>query len=281
VLNTGSGSCDAASEACARQIFEEAGLHPDIHVVGPSAIGATLRSAVANANVLAILGGDGTIGSAATLCGENGPYLIPLPGGTMNMLPRSLYGTADWQSALRATLADPELRTVSGGQADGHRFFCAAILGAPSLWAEAREAVREGDLIEAAKRAAAAARRSLSDAVSYEFGPVSGSANAVAVITPFISKDMRPDDSALEAVALDPGTAAGLFGLAFHAVFDGWRQDPSVTRAKVKTVSVSADSEIPAIFDGERIEFARHAEIKFLPTAFRAIVPRTIDNEAQ
>lgn len=192
----------------------------------------------------------------------------------MNMLPKALYGTADWPSALKATLAAPEIKIVSGGDAEGHRFYCAAIFGAPSLWADAREAVREGDLVEAAKRAVTATRRSLSDAIDYEFGAMNGSADAVAVICPLISQAMDGHEAALEAVAVDPGTAAGLFGLAFHAAFDGWRNDSSVTRAKVKCVDVLAHGEIPAILDGEKVQIERHAKITFLPTAFRAIVPQ-------
>jgi diacylglycerol kinase family enzyme len=280
VFNTASGSCDATSEGQAREIFAGAGLEAvEIHVVAPSEIGEALKAAVANADVLVVLGGDGTIGSAATLCGDDGPYLIPLPGGTMNMLPKALYGSGDWQAALKATLVAPEIRSVSGGEADGHRFYCAAIFGAPSLWADAREAVREGDLVEAAKRAVTATRRSLSDAIDYEFGDRQGSADAVAVICPLISQVMDGEEAALEAVALDPSTAAGLFGLAFHAAFDGWRNDPSVTRAKVKCVDVLAHGEIPAILDGEKVEIERHAKVTFLPTAFRAIVPAADEAE--
>jgi len=274
VFNTASGSCDATSESQARGIFAEAGLEAvDIHVVSPSEIAQTLKAAVADADVLVVLGGDGTIGSAATLCGQDGPYLIPLPGGTMNMLPKALYGAGDWQAALTATLAAPRIRPVSGGDVDGQRFYCAAIFGAPSLWADAREAVREGDLLEAAKRAVTATRRSLSDAIDYEFGDAKGSADAVAVICPLISQVMDGEEAALEAVALDPSTAAGLFGLAFHAAFDGWRNDSSVTRAKVKCVDVLAHGEIPAILDGEKVEIERHAKVTFLPQAFRALVP--------
>ncbi|CAN5585092.1 diacylglycerol kinase family protein [soil metagenome] len=277
VFNTGSGSCDPASEGQAREIFEAAGLTDvEIHVVDPSDVGQALKDAVAKADVLVVLGGDGTIGTAANLCGDNGPYLIALPGGTMNMLPKALYGTADWPAALKATLEAPEVKTVSGGDAQGHRFYCAAILGAPSLWADAREAIREGDLIEAAKRAVTATRRSLSDAIEYEFGAMTGSADAVAVICPLISQVMHGEETALEAVALDPSTAAGLFGLAFHAAFDGWRNDPSVTRAKVKCVDVRAHGEIPIILDGEKIEIEREVKITFLPIAFRAIVPAAI-----
>ena len=275
VLNTGSGSCDLSSADRARVILDEAGIrNAEVVSVGPTELTEALQAAVASADVLIVLGGDGTIGTAAGLCGgPSAPYLIPLPGGTMNMLPKSLYGAETWTDALAAVLASPVEQTVSGGDLSGHRFYCAAILGAPSLWADAREAVREGHLLEAAQRAVTATRRSLSDPVKYDFGSASGSAEAVAVICPLVSQALSDDERSLEAVALDLETATGLFGLAFHAVFDGWRNDPSVTRVKTRTVRVDGHGDLPIILDGEKVEIGRSATISFLPMAFRAMVP--------
>jgi diacylglycerol kinase family enzyme len=274
VLNTGSGSCDGTSTEKIRCVFAEAGLaHAHVVSVDPAGLETALDSAVAKAQVLVVLGGDGTIATAANKCGGQGPLLIPLPGGTMNMLPKALYGNLSWQEALAATLAKPTLQPVSGGEIDGHRFYCAAILGAPSLWADAREAVREGHLLDAAQKAFTATRRSLSDDVDYQFGQVAGSAEAVAVICPLISEAMEPEERAFEAVALDPTTAAGLFGLAFHAVYDGWRNDASVTSVKAVDVIVEGHGTLPMILDGEKVRAGRKAKVRFLPTAFDAIVP--------
>lgn len=102
VLNTGSGSCNASSENEARQILDAAGLaSAEIVIAGPPEIERALQSAAGRADVLVVLGRDGTIGSAAALCGSGGALLAPLPGGTMNLLPRALYGAGDWRSALR------------------------------------------------------------------------------------------------------------------------------------------------------------------------------------
>jgi diacylglycerol kinase family enzyme len=274
ILNTGSGSCDANSQIQAEAAFAAAGLEDvEVITVDPAGLVAALDAAIAKAKVLVVLGGDGTIGTAATRCGPTGPLLIPLPGGTMNMLPKALYGQRSWQDALAATLAEPRLQKVSGGQLAKHRFYCAAILGAPSLWADAREAVREGHILDAAKKAVTAARRSLSDAVKYDFGKASGSAEAVAVICPLVSDALEGHEAGLEAVALDPTTATGLFGLAFHAAYDGWRNDASVTCITTTKVTVTGHGALPTILDGEKVRVGRKAEIRFLPVAFRALVP--------
>jgi diacylglycerol kinase family enzyme len=40
-----------------------------------------------------VLAGDGTARAAAEMAGPDGPLIAPLPGGTMNMLPRASMAT--------------------------------------------------------------------------------------------------------------------------------------------------------------------------------------------
>ncbi len=112
--------------------------------------------------MLLVLAGDGTAGTIASRAGPDGPLVAPLPGGTMNMLPKALYGTGDWQAALRTALSEGAPQYVAGGEVQGHVFYCAAILGSPALWAPAREAVREGRFAQAWTYARRALKRSFS-----------------------------------------------------------------------------------------------------------------------
>jgi diacylglycerol kinase family enzyme len=275
VLNTASGSWDANSADQTRAIFDAAGLpHAQIVLADPSRIEGALAQAIAVADVIVILGGDGTIRAAAEKCGAAGKFILPLPGGTMNMLPKALYGPRAWREALADTLADPEIHDVSGGRLGDHAFFVAALLGGPTLWADAREALRAGQIVEAVRRAATAARRSFSEPLAYEFGDtLRGSAEAVAVVCPLISKKMRNDERSLEAAALDPVTAGEALRLGIHAIFDDWRDDPKVSRAKVKRVKVTGHGRVPVIVDGEKLRAGRSVTIDFTPLAFRALVP--------
>lgn len=274
VLNTASGSVGAGAAAQMKAIFEAAGLgHARIVEAGPDDIEAAVADAVASAGVIIVLGGDGTIRTAAGSCGRCRKLIIPLPGGTMNMLPHALYGAHPWARILADTLAAPTVRTVSGGRIGGQTFYCAAILGAPSLWADAREAVRHGHLIEAVKRSAVALEHS-GEPLNYALGDgPRGEAQAVAVICPLVSSALSSDTPALEAAALDPGTAAGVFSLAYHAVFDDWRNDPSVRLARVRRIDLAAPGRIPAILDGEKAHLGRRGRVAFMPRAFRALVP--------
>ncbi|MGI8839906.1 MAG: diacylglycerol/lipid kinase family protein [Caulobacteraceae bacterium] len=279
VLNPASGGVDAHAEARMRDIFAAAGLaHAEVVRADPAQIDAALGRAAAAADVLVVLGGDGTIRAAAARCAGFAGFLIPLPGGTMNMLPKALYGTRAWPEALADTLADPRAPEVSGGMVGDHAFFVAALLGAPTLWADAREAVRGGHLVEAVQRSVTAARRSLSEPLDYEFtAEMRGSAEAVAVVCPLISKVMNEDERMLEAAAIDPETAGEALRLGFHALFDGWRADPTVKRAKVKTLRVTGHGNVPVIVDGETVRLGRVVDVRFTPLAFRALVPAPVE----
>ncbi len=274
VINIAGGGCDAGSVARMSEVFAAAGI-PGAKVVGvqPDGLEHALTDAAESSDVVVVLGGDGTIRTAAAICGKAGRPLIPLAGGTLNMLPHALYGPRPWEKALADTLAAPTSRVVSGGDAGGQPFYCAAVFGAPSLWADTREALRHGDFVQATAGAVTAIRRH-SEALDYKFGDEPpGDAEAVVVMCPLVSKEMAPDEQALEASALDPETAVAMLGLAFRTMLDDWRSDSSVKLAKVKRVLLSGHGRVPAILDGERADFDRTVAISFVPSAFRAIVP--------
>ena len=274
VVNTGSGGAGAGAGDRMTRIFADAGLTGvEVASVGPPDIARALSDAATRADVVVILGGDGTIRGAADACGKAGRPLIPLPGGTMNMLARALYGPVTWETALADTLAAPRLRVVSGGKANDQSFFCVAILGAPTRWADVREALRNLNLVAALKGSLRALRRR-SEALDYRLGDqASGSAQAVAVLCPLVSKALGADDRMFEAAALDTRAAGAMFSLAFHAVFDDWRHDASVSLASVRTVRVDGRGRLPVILDGERARLGRTVNLVFDPVAFHAIVP--------
>ncbi len=275
VLNQASGSWTPTAEAEMKRILDAAGLgEARVSGAAPEDIDRALTEAAEDAQVLIVLGGDGTIRAAAEQASRTGALLAPLPGGTMNMLPKALYGERNWQAALADTLANPAAHPVSGGRVGDHAFFVAALFGGPTLWTEAREAARGGHLIDAARKSVTAARRSFSEPLEYEFGDaVHGSAEAVAMVCPMISKVMDDSERALEAAAIDAATAGDVLRLGFHALFDDWRNDPMVRRAKIRHAVVRGHGTLPIILDGERISIERVAEVSFTPVAFKALAP--------
>lgn len=275
LLNTSSGSCDLQAEEDMAAILGAAGLSPVRLWCGA---GSEVDQAVVEAkahelDLLIVLGGDGTIRAAAESCDEAGPLLMPLPGGTMNMLPKALYGDRNWREALKATLAEPTVQPVHGADANGHRFFIAAILGGPTQMAEAREAMRERDLAGAVEKGVAALRNALDNDLHFKFGNHTGVAESVAVLCPLTSRRLSDDEEVLEAAAFKVEGAGDALRLAWNATFRDWRADPTVERAKVRRADITSADPIPALLDGESFELGRDVHIELAPEAFLALRP--------
>jgi hypothetical protein len=113
-------------------------------------------------DAIIVLGGDGTARAAAQLAPRDGPPLILLPGGTLNILPKALYGDLAWPQAIAAVLERGIERRLPVGRANGEAFYVAGFFGAPTLLARARESVREGKLMQAIGRFRHFLRRSFS-----------------------------------------------------------------------------------------------------------------------
>ncbi len=277
VANTASGSVGLTAPRTVRALLEEFGLDPQIHaaIPGGDSLGDCLDKAFAEKpDLVVVLAGDGTARAAAERAGMHGPLIAPLPGGTMNMLPHAIYGQVKWPAALRATLQDGEVRTLGGGEIDGHAFFVAAILGSPALWADAREAARAREHRKALLRAARALRRAFSGRLRYDLGGgLRGKAEALSLLCPVISAALDDDARALEAAAIDPHDARQAFRLAMHAIADDWRNDPAVDVGQCRHGRVWASGRIPAILDGEPVRLGSGARITYRPKACRVLAP--------
>jgi diacylglycerol kinase family enzyme len=276
IINASSGGCDLESEEKMLRILKRAGIVEPTAWCGEATEMERFFSEAAGQklDVLIVLGGDGTIQRAAEACAERVPFLIPLPGGTMNMLPRALYGDVSWEDALKNTLMAPSAKALSGGRAMDQQFFVAAILGAPALWAESRESIREGDIVDAIEKGSVAFQNMFETKVQYFIsGGIKGEAEAIALICPLISEEMSDSEQSLEAAVIDVESAAELIGLATTAALRKWRDHRNVLLTKAKRVSVQSRKDIPATIDGENVSLGTSAEIDFVSRAVNVLLP--------
>jgi diacylglycerol kinase family enzyme len=273
-VNLAAGSVDPDAAAALRSLLEDFCLHSRVVAPEPAEIADAVKAAIAAApELLVVLAGDGTASLAADLCGPDGPLLIPLPGGTMNLLSRALYGGKTWPEALIAALRSGTMSTVAGGEVNGQRFYCAAIVGSPALWGPAREAARSGKLRKAWRRALLAFRRAFLSRLRFQMtGGAERHSMALALVCPLMSPSFDRDD-ALEAIGLDLRDAAQVFRLGLHGIFGDWRADEAVSTEAAVTGTAWAKRAIPALLDGELHRFPRSVNIRFVPGAFRTLVP--------
>jgi diacylglycerol kinase family enzyme len=276
IINTSSGGCDSESEQKIFSILRRAGIvEPKVWCGEAKEMERSFAEAAGQKlEVLIVLGGDGTIRTAAEVCAEKGPYLIPLPGGTMNMLPRALYGDVLWEELLKNTLAAPSLKVLSGGRIAGKQFLIAAIVGAPALLTEPRESMREGNIVDAIEKGSVAFRQMFDTKIQYLIsGGMKGEAKAVVLICPLISKEMSDSEQALEAAVIDVESATEVIGLVSTAAFGKWRDHRNILLTKTKRVDVQSSKDIPATLDGEKVNLGMSAEIDFVSRALTVLVP--------
>lgn len=270
VVNAKSGSTDATSPERLRKILADRGIEADIAAPEPEGMADAITAAMSQApDVLIVLGGDGTARSAAEIAGPNGPPLILLPGGTMNVLPKALYGELAWPEALEAALDRGELRDLPGAKASDHLFFVAGIFGSPALMAPARELMREGKVGKALTRARIAFRKAFGHRLRArrDESPMTKT-EAVAVLCPLISK---VDGAKLETALLDPSDTLAAFRLGVGALTGGWRKDPNADFRVCTTTEIYGRHDVPAVLDGETISLPSPVRITTLPRAARVI----------
>jgi diacylglycerol kinase family enzyme len=275
IINTSSGGCDSDSEATMLETLKRAGIvDPKLWCAGADEMERSFAEAAKEKlEVLIVLGGDGTIRTAADACAATGSFLVPLPGGTMNMLSRALYGDVSWEDALKNTLAAPSVKVLSGGRIADKQFFVAAILGAPSLWVEPREAIRKADIVGAIEKGSVAFQKMFETKVQYLIsGEVKGAAEGLALICPLISEEMCDSDQALEAAVIDVKSAGEVIALVTGAALGEWRDNKNVFLITTKRVDVESSKDIPAILDGERVNLGGSARIDFVSKAVSVIV---------
>ena len=275
VVNLAAGSVgpDTADELAA--VMSEFGGAVTLNTPDPANLRACLRSAIdAGPDLLVVLAGDGTARAAAELCGPNGPLLAPLPGGTMNMLPHAVYGIRPWADALRDALTDGEERMLGGGEVEGHRFLCAAILGSPALWGPAREAVRNGKIRLALTRAQRAMQRTFTGRLRYALdGHAIEKTGTLILMCPIASRALDEDADTLEVAALQVEDAGVALRLGATALMGDWRQDPSVQTRSCTFARIFSSQSIPAILDGEIVSLGRITDVRYSPSVVRVLAP--------
>lgn len=213
----------------------------------------------AEADLIIVLGGDGTASKAASMfCG--GPPLVLLPGGTRNLLPHALYGIVAWPAALRAALAHGRVVRLTGGEANGRKFFVAAMFGAPTLLAGAREAARSGRLDLMISRLKQVFTRIFARRIAVRpLGGVATRAEAAGVLCPAYRGEV--EGQSLEWVRLNAAQLVDLMRVGVRAVFGGWRDDAAIERSWSRSGEIRAVGAIPAVLDGEPTTFKAHVRV--------------------
>ena len=269
LFNEKAGSVSAGDGEKLIDAVKAAGIE-QFAILGPEEMSAQLFARAAEFDIVIVLGGDGTARAAAELMPRDGPPLMLLPGGTLNVLPRALYGELAWPEALTAALERGIVRRLPAGKADGVPFFVGALFGSPAILARAREAVREGHFVAAFNRLRHYMKRSFSHRLRAGCdGKRLRKTEAVGVLCGAFTGQVS---EGLEWVRFDAQKTFDLARLSFKALSQSWREDKSVEISACTRGQIYSPGVIPATLDGEPRTFLSSVRITYDPKGPRVLM---------
>jgi diacylglycerol kinase family enzyme len=270
VINRAAGGIRDDSEARMRHVMRSAGLN-NVEIVefDRTLGGHQLRDLASQSpEFLVIWAGDGTHRTALNTLGREPSNLVLLPGGTRNLLAKSLHGAGTWDEILLGVLATPRLRELPAGRIDDELFFCAMLAGAPALFAAAREGLRDGDFARALDGVGRGLEAAQNMHLVVQFRDISSieitrlpPTSIVGALVGFLA-----DDSRMDIVALDNPTMFPALDVVWSSFHSGFRnlQGISIVPARTLLVENEGGDDIPTIVDGEPLHVGARFQARFV-----------------
>ena len=230
------------------------------------------------------LGGDGTaIEVIDALDAESSPVGV-LPGGTGNLLARSLGIPLGVRAAVRALVRGNEKRVDLGRLGDGSRFVIGAGVGIDAAMIASTSSAwkrRLGILAYVVAGTKHVLRRKRFDArVTVDGRTVERRASVVLVANfgvllnglVVLGEGIRADDGLLDVCMFDPATVTDAVRIAAKLVFRDFSPDPAMTYLRGKQITVETDPASAVQADGELIGKTPFVAVAD-PLAARVLVP--------
>lgn len=225
----------------------------------------------AGVTLLIELSGDGSINAlASALDGWDGALLV-LPGGTMNLLSKSLHGEATVPQIVERVLAGHVRRqTVPIILHDDFVAYTGIIAGPTAAWGDVREDLRKGDLAALGQDALHAVSATLEDpGVS-----VDGSADLYPAI--FI----EPGENALQISAVIADNAGHLLAHGWAWLMGDFRKGPFKPLDAADEVALSSSGRrLELLVDGEQMKAGEPAKFRAGRSGIAFLA--TLDEEAR
>lgn len=228
----------------------------------------------AKGDLLISFGGDGTAAAVASIAREQSVPFLPLPGGTMNMLMVGLYGTDEWRDCLIRGLAVAQPRPMTAGRVsddtgDVGSFLVGSMFGKPTLMSEAREELRDGQVVDAARDAIQTLKAtSNTSPIQFAAGDDPFGTRALELINiacPFMRGDAL-DPNVLDVTLLESVSGGSALSLGMAALLGNIRQSEATEHLTTPLFRLRADRPIEGLLDGE-------------PTTFKGDVTVRLDHD--
>lgn len=270
VCNNQSGSHDAAVESQIVAALAKAGM-PLVRRYGlPDDDLPTADQLIADkADLLIVWTGDGTINAAADIDPKWGGALLALPGGTLNLLSKSLHGDRDPVTILRDAIGpSAKRRTISTlryhGEQDRRHALITILAGPATRWAEVRETMRQDGLMSATREAPEA----LDDMMNGAGVRLQGSDIAFPAII------LTPKASGIDAHGVLADTSLDIIRHGLAWLNGDFRDGPSLGLIHAPEIVLESDAPIRLEFDGELAEVPSPARFSLAESSMAFVTTR-------
>lgn len=270
VINPLAGSVPEEAEARLQAVLDALGIKVRFEIMDHDCEEACERARAHDSDAFIVWGGDGTLACALNTLGPDGPPLLPLAGGTMNMLPKMVHDQVDdIEACLRSVLQNPHIIELAAGEVEGRRFYVGALLGGLTRLAGPREALRKADIVRAVTELAETNAFGLDTPMHYR--PDSGSGGKAQALGLFLSD--QPGRPGFDVLATAPENIFDLAGKGLAGLLTDWRDVEGVDRAFARRVTVEAleSTGIEATLDGEPASLPVIAEFRLIEGAARVL----------
>lgn len=255
ITNPNSGTATRAKCEALEAVFAERGLElvkrtefPDEKLPSAEKLDA------AGVDTVVLFAGDGTINAALCALAEwKGDFLI-LPGGTMNLLAKTLHAETDPQKIIHAAHMEKRRVALPFVEAGKHRAFVGLILGPAAAWARAREAMRKGRIGRMLSAVRSAWRRTFDRrGIRVEGAPALGDHYQAVFVFPHLD--------GLDVAAVDAREWKSIAQLGWDWVTGDWVAAHAVTEARTQELRLGGSKPVMALFDGEPVNLDADAKI--------------------
>jgi diacylglycerol kinase family enzyme len=265
VINSNAGSSSKFSEEALKAASPDATF--EILFASPEELSSAFDKAFgAKPTAVIVVGGDGTARTAAVRAVQTGVPIIPMPGGTMNVLPKIIFDHGDMTRAI-ADLPRLKPSSLDVGCVSGEMFFLSAAFGLAGPMARLREATRSEHKFDRVMKAAGALLRSIRPSLECRVrwrtpGEKWRNAHSLIVAIGDIERILSPDGedhgSRFEVAALKLRSVWQMFAFGAAFVSGAWRNSKNLKIVRAREVEIVVPSKRPlVVLDGEPIRVAR------------------------
>lgn len=244
ITNVNSGTATHEKCEALEALFEERGLllvgrtrFPDEALPEAAALDAE------GVDTLVLFAGDGTINAALSQLAEwRGAFLI-LPGGTMNLLAKTLHDSLDPHAIVHAAQEAARRVALPYVASGSYRAFVGLIVGPSASWVRAREAARERRIALTVRAMRFAWRRTFGRGVRIDGAPRLRRGYQAVYVT--------PEAGTLRVAAVDARDWRSILELGWSFLTGDWARARAVETATAERLRIGGHKRVVALFDGE------------------------------